>query len=1183
MIIDNKISYGSDQTIKTVWDCIREYSNPEKGRVGKMDIVTGFFSIAALHVLYTDLAKSNNYRIVLGDIKDMARNEDFLKKAIDLLQGDSSLEKAFQLSYYAKNALEFLRRTTVKVRTINNAFCHAKSYTFEDKNDAAHDFAIMGSSNLTEAGLGIKASSNVELNIVETGRDNSTVRELKAWFEDLWENVASTKIRVPDEKGTKKEYDAKSYLIQQIERIFKAYTPEQIYYKILFEFFKADIEMNDSIEYRRDMEFLQKSKIWNTLFEYQKSGVVSLVKLLTRYGGAIMADAVGLGKTFSALGVIKYFQNNGYHTLILCPKKLRNNWTKYGVNANSRFEEDHFEYMVRCHTDLQGNRLSNYKDNVTIDSLLSHEKMLIVVDESHNLRNNKSSRYNMLLNDIINESAKRGHTVKVLLLSATPINTGLFDIRNQFKLIAYNENKHFYNEFKLPIPDEEKNPLNNIFKTANDKYTEWSKEPNRTVNTLRDKLSGVSYFFDLTNELIIARNRAFVTNFESSLTFPVQLSPQNEHVGISNIGSYQDMDAMYDDMKILRLTAYQPTQYNYELSDHYKNRATVVYELVKKNCRFEDISNNLDIDEVGLFYALNSVKTETRSEELQKMIIQNWVVKQSIKEANAGSINWDNNALRELSLAGMMVSLFIKRLESCWASCLSTLTKVRDLHQKWLDFAKQRTNADFDDGDDSTDEDEDIETIGKRVIDFNKMVRIDDYIRDLQRDIEILNRLIENLEKYGNSIASNARKDEKLEKLTEILNARNGRKLVIFTSYSDTAKYIYNHISNIFKKVELVTGDISTNDLEEKLQRFAPFSKLFMEKKWDELYNANGINPKDYKGRELELYTIWRDLISKSSSYKKEYDQLCNPVSILVATDCVSEGQNLQDADTVINYDIHWNPVRLIQRFGRIDRIGSPNENIQSVNFWPSTDIESYLKLSNRVSNRMVVMNVAGSETLQANEDIATMEQNNKFRQEQDARSLKSIHDDKVGEIEDMGTPTFDLLSLSEFKADAEQFVQEASNLKELQNMPNGAFSGFRWKALGAYANYPECIVALLRHREDSTKFHLLCLPIDADQQPLLKDLDKALVLNLLSEHKKEETCLPDVILSANVDTLKKLSKVFYDWFKVNQQAQSDDNFDDDLDGNFGVGNPDEFLDDRFGINNYDLIAWDYVSTSTIN
>ena len=149
--------------------------------------------------------------------------------------------------------------------------------------------------------------------------------------------------------------------------------------------------------------------------------------------------------------------------------------------------------------------------------------------------------------------------------------------------------------------------------------------------------------------------------------------------------------------------------------------------------------------------------------------------------------------------------------------------------------------------------------------------------------------------------------------------------------------------------------------------------------------------------------------------------------------------------------------------------------------------------------------------------------------------------------------------------------------------MPNGAFSGFRWKALGAYANYPECIVALLRHREDSTKFHLLCLPIDADQQPLLKDLDKALVLNLLSEHKKEETCLPDVILSANVDTLKKLSKVFYDWFKVNQQAQSDDNFDDDLDGNFGVGNPDEFLDDRFGINNYDLIAWDYVSTSTIN
>ena len=1176
MLIDNKQSYGSNDSIKTVWDCISDYSSLDKGRVGKMDIVTGFFSLAALHILYEKLSRDNKYRIILGDIHDMTRDEDFLKRAINLLQGDSALEEAFQLSSYAKNALAFLRQTTVEVRTINNSFCHAKSYSFEDSFDPAHDYAIMGSSNLTEAGLGIKTSSNVELNIVETGRENATVKELKAWFKDLWENVASAKIKLPDNKTE----NAKEYLIKQIEQVFRAYTPEEIYYKILFEFFRADIEMNDSIEYKRDMEFLQKSKIWNTLFDFQKSGVVSLVKLITRYGGAILADAVGLGKTFSALGVIKYFQNNGYHTLILCPKKLRNNWTRYKVNANSRFEEDHFEYMVRCHTDLQENRLNNYGDNITKDTILSHEKMLIVVDESHNLRNDKSCRYKMLLNDIINESAKRGHTVKVLLLSATPINTGLIDIRNQFKMIGYNENKHFYNEFNLHIPDNENDPLRTIFQQANSRYTDWSREPNRTVNTLRDKLQGVPNFFKLTDELIIARNRAFVTSYEPSLTFPSQLKPQNEHVGIHDIGTYKDMDAMYDDMKILRLTAYQPTQYDYKLYDDLKDTADYIMDLVRKG---QSDAGLTDEEEKKLYKALKSVENENKSGELMRIIVQNWVVKQSVNRFYDGHIPWDNNVLRELSLAGMMVSLFIKRLESCWGSCLSTLTKVRDLHTKWLGLAQQRANADFDDEDDTTEE-ADIETVGKRAIDFNKMLRIDDYINDLQRDIEILNRLIENLEDYGNKIAIGTRKDEKLEKLIEVLKQHDGRKLVLFTSYSDTAQYIYDHLSTYFNGVELVTGKISSGELEATLQRFAPFSKLFMERKWDDLYNANNINPDGFDS--ITLYGIWRNLIFQSPSYKEVQDQLRNSVNILVATDCVSEGQNLQDADTVINYDIHWNPVRLIQRFGRIDRIGSPNANIQSVNFWPSEDIESYLNLSDRVSNRMVAMNVAGSETLQANEKIEEMEQNNKFRQEQDARSLKSIHDDQVGEIEDMGAPTFDLLSLSEFKADAEQYVEEAAHLKALQHIPNGAFSGFRWKALQPYADYPECIVALLRHREDAKNFHLLCLPIDSLQQPQFKNFDKAVVLKLLSEHKKETTYLPQDILAADVNALKKLAKVITDWSTQNSNQSVINATLGLLGGNsdsIANGNPEESIEERINISKYDLIAWDYVSINDNN
>ena len=1176
MIIDNKQSYGSSPNIRTVWDTLLTYTDPT-GRFGQLDIVTGFFSIAALHLLYQELSDKNTYRIVLGDLLDMRRDDDFLKKTVDLLQGDSDLENAFQLSYFARNAVAFLKRETVHIRTINNAFCHAKAYIFEDKVDAMHDYGIVGSSNLTEAGLGRKESSNIELNMVETGRENATVKELKQWFDDLWKHVASSHIVPQTDKGKNRNEDAKAYLIKQIEQIFKAYTPEQIYHKILFEFFRADIEMNDSLEYRRDMEFLQKSKIWNTLFDFQQSGVVSLVKLLTRYGGAILADAVGLGKTFSALGVIKYFQNNGYHTLILCPKKLRNNWLKYRVNANSRFEKDRFEYIVRSHTDLQEKRLNNYDDGVTTEAILSFDKLLVVVDESHNLRNDKSCRYRMLLDDIINESAKRGHTVKVLLLSATPINTGLIDIRNQFNLIGFSENQHFYEEFHLPAIETD--PLRTIFQQANFKYSEWSRDPQRSVNSLREKLSHVNHFFKLTDELIIARNRAFVTRYNKELYFPVQLLPQNEHVAVNNIGEYRNIDAMYDDMKILRLTAYQPTQYNHKLNVDCIGRANAVLKMVRTGVISEEGAGLVDKDEILLLKALNSVSEENKSEELQQIIMQNWIVKQSIKKENDGKIKWDDNALRELFLAGMMISLFIKRLESSWTSCLSTLKTVRDVHQKWLEHAKKRENNVFDDNDTATEKEEGIETVGKRLVNFKQMLRIDDYITDLKRDIAILDRLIGNLKKYETAVSKGERTDEKLSTLMQLLAEKqncSNPKVVIFTSYTDTAEYLYEHINTKFDKVALVTGDIDNNVLERTLQQFAPYSKLFLELKWDELYQANGVNKDDYKGRNGELYEIWKDLVSKSANCGDIRKILNTPIDILVATDCISEGQNVQDADLVINYDIHWNPVRLIQRFGRIDRIGSPNTHIQSVNFWPSTDIESYLGLSERVSNRMVAMNVAGSETLQANEQIAEMEQNNQFRQSQDARSLKSIHDDKVGQIEDMGTPTFDLLSLSEFKADAEEYAQQ--HLNELEQMPNGAFSGFRW-SLDKYAGYPECLVALLRHREDAKSFHLLCLPMNASKPPKFENLDKTEVLQLLSEHKKESTYLPQEILKADAGTLKRLSDTIKAWF--NPQNAVMDTIANLMQGNTDKvvnANPEATIEQRTDIGNYDLIAWDYVS-----
>ena len=439
------------------------------------------------------------------------------------------------------------------------------------------------------------------------------------------------------------------------------------------------------------------------------------------------------------------------------------------------------------------------------------------------------------------------------------------------------------------------------------------------------------------------------------------------------------------------------------------------------------------------------------------------------------------------------------------------------------------------------------------------------------------------MQQYGDDIAASRRRDEKLDTLVSILKNKQGcsnKKVVIFTSYTVTANYIFSNIKGILPNVDLVTGDITQTELEGKLQRFAPYSKLFKEMRWDSLYADAGIKPDEIG--DTELYPRWRELV-KNSKNNKARNSLENPIDILVATDCISEGQNLQDADMVINYDIHWNPVRLIQRFGRIDRIGSPNEKIQSVNFWPSEDIEAYLGLSDRVSNRMVAMNVAGSETLQANEDIAEMEKNNQFRQSQDAKSLRSIHDDQVGEIEDLGNPTFDVLSLSEFKADAEEYAQK--HLKELESMPNGAFSGFRW-SMKPYADMPECLVALLRHRDDAKSFRLICIPTDTTIAPSFKELDKAEVLNLLSLHKKEQTYLPQDVLNANPDTLSHLSNVIKDWFAPKCEDDLYGSINNLMGGstNSAVpGNSNEEIEDRIDIEKYDLIAWDFVSTKENN
>ena len=473
MLIDNKKNrYGDDLNIITVWDFIKEYAAVPL-QLGRFDIVTGYFTLRALSKLYHEIPEDVDYRLLSSEL--LKENNDE-KQIIDLLRGDEGIITSFNLEQYVEDAKKFLLRDTVKCKAITNAFCHAKVYIYRPDNSRLKGFYLSGSSNLTDSGLGLRPSSNIELTMGKTAdRSDADFRELSDWFNEVWDKASDT-LPLDRKKPKSERISVKEYFIRQIDDFFRKYTPEEIYYKILFELFNADLDLDASIEHRQDMSLLQTSTIWKTLFNYQQKGVISLIKMLRKYNGAILADAVGLGKTFSALAVIKYFQTQGFTTVLLCPKKLEHNWKQYKRRSGSRFETDEFDYIVRFHTDFQNERLENRYDDARLSWLQRQKKVLIVIDESHNLRNEKSSRYQDLLTSLVqNQSGQECRDVKVLMLSATPINTGLNDVKGQFNLIGRGVDTAFNTD------DFGVESLKYLFTDAQRKYTQWCDNPDRTI------------------------------------------------------------------------------------------------------------------------------------------------------------------------------------------------------------------------------------------------------------------------------------------------------------------------------------------------------------------------------------------------------------------------------------------------------------------------------------------------------------------------------------------------------------------------------------------------------------------------------------------------------------------------------------------------------------------------------
>ena len=1142
MIIDNE-----NQKLK-VHEWIAKYNEE-----GTLDVVTGYFTVGALAYLSKSTNdKIENYRFVLGDIV----NFDKKIKALDLLNESIDIDTSFQLNRLAKEAVSFLHLDKVVAKTLEPNFCHAKLYLKTAKKDDRNHYFISGSSNLTEAGIGQKITSNVELNIAETGNNNQ-YKELLDWFNDLWDRPqAHIKKTLIDENGNLSQKDFKEYLIEEISKIFDPFTPEQIYYKILFELFHKE---QDNPEVEKQLIKLEDTIVFNKLYDFQKGGVKSLIRMLNKYNGAILADAVGLGKTWSALAVMKSFQTD-HEIILLCPKKLEQNWNQYYYKNNSLFQSDKLDFELRFHTDLREGGLD--RDKVKQDYFVNDKKKLIVIDESHNLRNDKSSRYKYLIEEILQQS--KGD-IKVLLLSATPINNSFKDIRNQFKLMTKGENTGFKETLDV-------NNIESTFREIQTVFNKWSAEPGAKLSEFHSKIKD-SAFFRLTDHLLVARTRKNVkANFDNTLSFPIHKKPINIFKTPLKFGDVENFAEFMDNFK-LNLSAYQPSYYTISKEER-KRLAKEKADKKKKGIKAE-------------------------KDEVLK-----------------------NDVQREHFLVKMMMILMLKRLESSWYSFQITVDRIYKHHDNAIkkinqyQELKEKQTIIIDDvefiNDILTEQDEeeiqqlDSLSLGKKTPISLKSIddanNLDDFKKAINKDKIILGNIRRALLEFEEKFKPEKELksiDTKLDELLAIITEKqksNNKKIVIFSAYKDTVEYLFDQLAfRGFTNFAMVSGDEnkvwnetkSSKKHENVLERFAPYTKLFKEKNW------TNFEPSSITLSDEESYQEWQKYIQDNE--QKTFDKLENQIDILIATDVLSEGQNLQDADMVINYDIHWNPVRVIQRVGRIDRIGSPNTKIQTINFWPAKDIDAYINLKARVEKRMAIMKISGSEVIdEFTDEFNELAEANKLEDQQNANMLRQM-ETTMQDIDGEQTLGFDDFSFDNYR----QLLQNMLNQKkkEFENMPNGVFSGIK---IENNSEMQPGIISLLGYpaqkkynpETNYLSYELIYIDLQGNQ---ISNNQKVILEQLNKNHTLPRAIDPE-IESGDAKAIEKLSNALKIW--INNQAKAEKELDDgtkiEVISNAGLDlinklktNPKQTLEKlkiegnvskKFNFDNFDLITWLIIS-----
>lgn len=953
-----------DNITNTVCDDLRV----EIKRGSKIAIAASCFSMYAYQELKKQLENIEEFRFIFTSptfVKEKAEKQKREFYIPRLSRENSLYGTEFEIKLrnemtqraIAKECADWIRRKA-KFKS-NTTGENMMGFMTVDAKDA--QTAYMPMSGFTTADIGCERGNNT-YNMVNC-MEAPFAQQYMQLFEQLWNNH-------------EKMQDVTDAVIENISTAYAENSPEFIYFMTLYHVFSEFLDDISEDVLPNEATGFKQSKIWSMLYDFQRDAVLAIINKLEKYNGCILADSVGLGKTFTALAVVKYYENRNKSVLVLCPKKLAENWNTYKDNyVNNPIAADRLNYDVLFHTDLSRN--GGMSNGLDLSRLNWENYDLIVIDESHNFRNGigthsntQENRYQKLMEKVIRAGVK----TKVLMLSATPVNNRFVDLKNQLA-IAYEGDSESLDE-RLNTTKS----LEDIFKQAQKAFNAWSKldQEQRTTDALLRTLD--FDFFELLDSVTIARSRKHIEKYYDTNEigkFPERLKPISLRPNLTDLGNAINYNEIYDQLMQLSLCVYTPSNYIFP----------------SKLQKYKDLTHN-------------------KGENLTQ-------------------------TGRERGIQRLMSINLLKRLESSVNSFQLTLTRIKELINDTIEainrFEKYGSadismyEASRDDWD-IDDENTEFFTVGKKVKIELADMDWKSWRKELQQDADVLELLTLMVADIT------PEHDTKLQELLRLLDEKitnpinpNNKKVLIFSAFSDTAEYLYDHVSKYMKdkyglNTAVITGTIDGRTTIKEFQAtlnnvltcFSPVSKD-------------------------------RDVLMPNSR---------NEIDILIATDCISEGQNLQDCDYLVNYDIHWNPVRIIQRFGRIDRIGSQNKVIQLVNFWPDLTLDDYINLKSRVETRMkiTVMTSTGDDDLINPEEQGDLE----YRKAQ----LKRLQEEVV-DIEDMsdGISIMDL-GLNEFRLDLLDYMKSNG---DMDKKPRGLHA-----VVPATEELPEGVIFVLKNINNS-------------------------------------------------------------------------------------------------------------------